>query len=207
MSAEQIVVLVLLVAAFAAGWIANGTRREQTLDGPDGVPGTDDDPVSPVDAPALEGPILDEPPVGPSEPPFAEERDVAGSAEPSQPGEHGYNGVSALRALDRAVQAFEHAVDHWLEDRDGITPAGRASLGELDRAIGRLDAAVDRCNGDDPRAARLAGGALDALREMAELLGGYRDGRSLDPETSRELDALEDEVAEARDTLEQALAR
>jgi hypothetical protein len=189
-SAEQIIVLVLLVAAFAAGWVANGQRGQADLDGPDGVPGTDDDLVAPVEAPVLEGPLEDEPPTGPAEPPYPEERDA----------ERPLPGVAALRALDRALQAYEHVVDRWIEERDAITPAGRATLGELDRAIARLDAAVTRL--EDPRQERFAGSALDALRDAAEALDGFRAGGTLDAATSKRLHELEDEIEEARGALD-----
>jgi hypothetical protein len=55
--------------------------------------------------------------------------------------------------------------------------------------------------GSDAATARIAGGALDALREARELLDGFRDGRTIDAGISRELDGLEDDVEAARERL------
>lgn len=209
MSAEQAVILALLIAAFAAGWFAGGGRGKELPQG------EDDDDVAPVESPALEGPPVDEPHVGPAEPPLPEERIV----HPREPGEPvlppGWPGAerdddapaaplpAVVRALDRAAGTLEAAVDRWLDEGTQISPAGRAALGELDRALARLDAAIARLAETEPDSAapRIAGGALDALREAAELLARFREGHLLDADTSRELSGLEDEVAEARERL------
>jgi hypothetical protein len=207
-SAEQAVILALLIAAFAAGWFAGGGRGRGAL-----APGENEEDVAPVESPALEGPPVDEPHVGPAEPPLPEERitpahdrDGEPLLPPGWPGADRDDAAPAAplpatgRALDRAVAAFETALDRWVDDGEEISPAGRAALGEFERALARLDTAVARLAEAEPasRAPRIAGGALDALREAAELLARYRAGHRLDADTSRELSALEGEVEDAR---------
>ena len=161
MTAEQIVVLALLVAAFVAGWLARGGRSE------DGAAAADPGPVPPSSPAGRPDPVRD-----------------------------------AARALAFATAAYESAVERWLDERDAITPAGRAAVGELERAVQRLDVAATRLDdADDPRADD-ALDALDALREAAQRLDAFRQGRPLDAATSRALDAVEDDVARARAAFE-----
>lgn len=101
------------------------------------------------------------------------------------------------RLLDRAIQAMENAVDRWLDEGDAITPAGKAAVGELDRAIQRADVAAARIE-ENSEARFAALDALDGLREVAQLLQAYREGRAIDAQASRELDRLEDEIGRAR---------
>ena len=175
MSAEQLVVLALLVAAFAAGWFARGSDAAQAQDDPPTAevpPPTEPLPATPLPAPR-----------------------------PALPTDRVPRPLDvALRALDLANAAYETAVDRWLDEGAEITPAGRAARGELDRAIQRADVAAVRIEeGTEPRFSALD--ALEALREASRLLQAYREGRAIDAGTSRELDRLEDEIGRARAVL------
>lgn len=162
MTGQQIVFLALIVAAFAAGWIARGERKED-----DGAGGEE------------EG-----------------ARDASASGpDPAR---------DAGRALALAAAAYENAVDRWLDERDAITPAGRAAVGELERAVQRLDHAAARVDEVDDVLGDAAYDALEALRKAVRHLGAFREGRAIDAPTSRELDRLEDEVARARGAFEAA---
>jgi hypothetical protein len=209
MTGTQVLVLALLVAAFAAGWLARGSDLEEVegrgarrrrrrmrrgeAEATAGQPTAEATVATPVTAPLVDtarwAPLEAEAPApapGPAPGTLPQPRDVA------------------VRALDLASTAYEHAVDRWLDEGVAITPAGRATLGELDRAIRRLDLAVGRLDaapGDHEREAGEARIALAALRDASELLGGYRDGRAIDAATDRQLRELEDEVAQARQAL------
>ena len=165
MTAEQLVVLALLVAAFAAGWFARGGRDE-----------AEEEPIEEV-------PAVEEPAPSPSRPDPASD---------------------AARALSLAAGAYETAVDRWLDERDAITPAGRAAVGELERAVQRLDGAAVRLDEADETLGDAAFDALEALRDAVRQLQAFREGRPLDSETSRELDRIEGELARARAALEPA---
>jgi hypothetical protein len=171
---EQVIVLALLVAAFVAGWVARGSDAPRRARG--GAGDEDDEGAPTAPEPAAKGGA----PRGPVRPPAP--LDVA------------------RRALERAIAAYESAVDRWLDERDQITPAGRAALGELDRGIRRLELAASRLP-DDAATARAAALGLDALRDAAGLLEAYRQGRAIDAPTSTSLAEIEDDLAEARDEL------
>ena len=170
MSAEQVVVLALLVAAFAAGWIARGGGRAEE-DEASGDAAAEPAGAAPATARA---PLLRRT----SAPP-----DVASDA---------------ARAVALASAAYETAVDRWLDERDAITPAGRAAVGELERAVQRLDTAAARLDEADETLGDAAYDALDALRRAVRHLEAFRDGRPLDAATSRALDGIEDELGRAR---------
>lgn len=159
-------ILLLLVAAFAAGWFARGSGGDATAE----------------DAPEPDAPSRSAPPPRPD--PVAD----------------------AGRALALASGAYETAVDRWLDEGAAITPAGRAAVGELERAVQRLDVAFTRLDElDDPRADD-ALDALDALREAAGLLDAFRQGSPLDGATSRALDRVDADVARARAAFDRAPA-
>jgi hypothetical protein len=176
------IVLVGLVA-FVVGWIARGRYAR--------LPISSEDPIEHL-------PVAEPAPVLPTSSLFGTEpREV-----PDPPPDPA---AATLRLLDRALAAYEAAVDRWLDEGDAITPAGRAALGELDRAVQRVDVAAARIADDgEPRFAALD--ALDALREASQLLQPYRDGAPLDAARSRELDKIESEAQSARDALSAAIA-
>lgn len=190
MAAETLVALaVVAVLAFVAGWIARG-RADASI------------PVEP------DVPVYGEPVVPPSKTLFAEggqspsvsPGNIRGQSPSVSPGEISAPDPAAatVRLLDRAFAAYEAAVERWLDEGADITPAGRAALGELDRAIKRADIAAARiAEGTEPRFSALD--ALDALREAARLLQPYREGATLDANRSRDLDRLEDEIRRARE--------
>jgi hypothetical protein len=164
-TAEQIVVLVLIVAAFAAGWVARGTSEDEE------------------EAPA-----------------------AGGDAQPA-PARPGPDPLGdAARALAIAVAAYETAVDRWLDERDAITPAGRAAVGAVEKAVQRLDVATARLDETDHPLADAAWDALDALRDAAKRLEAFRGGAAMDAETSRALDRVDDELARSRAALREAAA-
>ena len=173
-------ILLLLVAAFAAGWFARGGGDDEEGDAVE-EPSAEPAPAAPAPAPARSGAA---PATGPRPDPVAD----------------------AARALALASGAYETAVDRWLDEADAITPAGRAAVGELERAVQRLDVAFARVDElDDPHADPLLD-ALEALQEAARLLDAFRQGRALDGATSRVLDRVEDTVAEAREAFDPAPA-
>lgn len=212
MSGEQLVVLALLVAAFASGWVARGDgplirrRRDRppadphpddprTSDG--GADHPDSGTFGPPAAVAAPAPAPTDPITAPM--PVAAPLPAAG-----RPVDRPDPVGTALKALDRAAAALEQAVDRWVDERDAISPAGKAAVGEVDRAIKRLDLAashVASTHGDRSEPYFAALDALDALRAAAGVLGGYREGRPLDASASRELDRVERELADARDAL------
>ena len=170
MTAEQLVVLALIVAAFVAGWVARGSGGSGE---------------------AAEAPEAGEPTPGPSPRTVT----AAPGADPV---------AAAARALALAASAYETAVDRWLDERDQITPAGRAAVGELERAVQRLDAQAARLDELDHPLADAALDALDALREGTRELDAFRDGAALDAATSRTLDRVDDELDRARAAFERA---
>ena len=190
MAAETLVALaVVAVLAFVAGWIARGRADRAEAVGPE---------VEVAAEPIVQGrgrtPTLHAQYEGPSPSVAAAQHEgPSPSVAPSAP-----DPVAATaRLLDRAIAAFETAVERWLDEGDAITPAGKAALGELDRAIQRTDvAAVRIAEGTEPRFSALD--ALEALRQASQLLQAYREGRAIDAGTSRELDRLEDEIGRAR---------
>ena len=190
MEPETLVALAVVgVAAFIAGWLARG-RAER-----DGT------------APGATPPAADAAAAPPARPRRVEARPR--SADDAQPTEERPSApdpaAATLRLLDRAASAYEAAVDRWLDEGEAISPAGRAALGELDRAIQRVDVAAARiAEGTEARFSALD--ALDALRQGATLLQPYRDGRSLDAATSRSLDAAEAELQRSREGLATAVA-
>ncbi len=186
MTAEQLVVLALLVAAFAAGWIARGGRDEELADEDEGAQ-TAEVPAAPPDA-ARAAPLPEEGAAAPPPPPRAP------SARPDRV-------ADAVKALSLAASAYETAVDRWLDERDAITPAGRAAVGELERAVQRLDGATARLDEVDETLGDAAFDALEALRDAVGHLRAFRDGRALDAATSRDLDRIEEQVAQARAAL------
>jgi hypothetical protein len=184
--AEQLVVLALIVAAFAAGWIARGG-------------GGDDERAEHAEAP----------PAGAATPARRLARRAAPGAEPAaasarrRPSAPRADPVAdAARALALASTAYETAVDRWLDERDAITPAGRAAVGEVERAVQRLDAACARLDELDDPLADAAWDALDALRDAVGHLDAFRAGRTLDAATSRTLDGVDRELAHARAAFE-----
>jgi hypothetical protein len=184
MAAETLVALaVVAVLAFVAGWIARGRADHAEAAGPEVEVAAE-----PIDiAPRRRGqtPSARD---GGQTPPRRE-----GGLTPSAPDP----AAATARLLDRAVTAFEAAVERWLDEGDAITPAGKAALGELDRAIQRADVAAVRIEeGTEPRFSALD--ALDALRQASQILQAYREGRAIDAGSSRELDRLEDEIRRAR---------
>ena len=181
MSAEQLVVLALLVAAFAAGWFARGGRAGGQADE---VEGGGFAPLSP--------PVPSVPPPGAVGLPAGDARPRALAASASEPAR------DADRALALAAGAYETAVDRWLDERDAISPAGRAAVAELERAVQRLDHAAARLDEVDETLGDAAYDAVDALRDAVKHLAAFRDGRAIDADTSRELDRIEDEVERAR---------
>ena len=198
MAAETLVALaVVAVLGFLAGWIARG-RSEADQGGL--TPPTPDQggltpSVSPGEAPlrgkpAFAGDTGDSPHQGGLTPSVSPGETVV-APDPAK---------ATLRLLDRAVVAYEAAVERWLDEGADVTPAGKAALGELDRAIKRVDVAAARLvEGSEQRFSALD--ALDALREAGRLLQPYREGRAIDAATSRELDRLEDEIRRARSGL------
>jgi hypothetical protein len=219
-TAEQVVVLVLLVAAFAAGWIARGDGGKEAAaeeDAPAPRPGAGAaTPATSAPAtsaptaatPATSAPATSAPtaaaartaaPAGETDPPRRRLRRAARPA-PSRPDP----ATDAARALSLASAAYETAVDRWLDEREEISPAGRAAVGELERAVQRLDHAAARLDEVDETLGDAAYDALDALRKAARHLAAFREGRALDAPTSRELERLEDEVARARAAFERA---
>jgi hypothetical protein len=217
MTGTMVLVLALCVASFAAGWFARGSdleeakareaRRGRRRRGRRADEQPTAEAVAEVVAGAPPGGIaaagapLAAAEVAPLH--AAAEARAASTSELPRPG------AVALRALDLATSAYEHAVDRWLDEGAAITPAGRATLGELDRAIRRLDLAIGRLDaapGDHEHEKAEARIAIAALRDAAELLGGYRDGRAIDAAIDRQLRELEDEVAQARAALAGELA-
>jgi hypothetical protein len=212
-TAEQVVVLVLLVAAFAAGWIARGDGAKEPAaeeDAPPSrpaagaaTPATSAPATSApaTSAPATSAPTAAAPPTATptADPPRRRLRRAARPA-PSRPDP----AADTARALSLASAAYETAVDRWLDEREEITPAGRAAVGELERAVQRLDHAAARLDEVDETLGDAAYDALDALRKAVRHLGAFREGRALDAPTSRELERLEDEIARARAAFERA---
>ena len=192
----MVVVLVLLVAAFAAGWIARGSDAAE-------AEAVADEPAAPSAGPrrrfgrrARAG--AEPTPASPAAPRAAASRpSAAPRADPV---------ADAARALSLASAAYETAVDRWLDERDAVTPAGRAAVGEVERAAQRLDAASARLDEMDHPLADAAWDALDALREAARLLDAFRRGTALDAESSRALDHIDDELAQARAAFAEAAA-
>jgi hypothetical protein len=205
MAAVDLVVIALVaVLAFVAGWIlrgrsARGGRGADATETADRV-GPPTDPLPEAEAPARRREVE---PLFTTPPP---RRGAVSAAEPAgrAPASRPDPAAATLRLLDRAVTAYETAVDRWLDEGAQVSPAGRAAVGELDRAIQRVDVAASRI--DERTEARFAAlDALDGLRSAAKLLDGYRHGRTLDAATSRDLDALEAEVGRAREELASAL--
>jgi hypothetical protein len=181
-TAEQIVVLVLIVAAFAAGWVARG--------GP-GEAAREDDADTPKRRRRRRRPPPDD--TVPAAPGRRTRAAPTPRADPV---------ADTARALALAAAAYETAVDRWLDERDAITPAGRAAVGEVERAAQRLDAATARLDELDHPLADAAWDALDALRDAARHLDAFRNGAALDAATSRALDRIEDDLADARRVFE-----
>jgi hypothetical protein len=183
-TAEQLVVLGLLVAAFVAGWVARGGREEDEVEEPR------QDDAAPAPPPAARKPALWRGRTG-------------AAAAPSEPAPRGTRPDpvhDAERALSLAAAAYETAVDRWLDERDAITPAGRAAVGAVEQAVQRLDVAAARLDESDaPDAtADAVYDAVRALRDAARRLDAFRQGQAMDAATSRELDAVDDVVARAR---------
>ena len=186
MTGTQVIVLLLLVAAFAAGWFARGS---------DAADAQEDPPAAPEDAPPPTQPL-------PATPLLQTPAPVQASL-PTDRVPHPLD--VALRAFDLADAAYETAVDRWLDEGAQITPAGRAAVGELERAVRRLDLAAGRLEAAQEDHARELGEvriAIAALTDATELLGAYRDGRAIDAATDRRLRELEDEVAQSRAALD-----
>jgi hypothetical protein len=188
-TAEQLVVLALIVAAFAAGWLARGAGGS----GEASAAPADDDPATPP-APPTPAPAA---PTTPARAAPRARRRLRPAATPAAD-----PAADAARALALAASAYEQAVDRWLDERDSITPAGRAALGELERAVQRLDTACARLDEVDDPLADAAWDALDALREATRHLDAFRNGVALDAATSRALDGIERELAHARAAFE-----
>ena len=188
MAAETLVALaVVAVLAFVAGWIARGRGDSAT-------------PADP-DLEVAAEPIVDPSPSHEATRPPIVKRPVPGLLSDPSPAVAAPDPAAAtVRLLDRAVAAYEAAVERWLDEGADISPAGRAALGELDRAIQRVDVAASRIDeGTEARFSALD--ALDGLREASKLLQPYREGGTLDRPTSRELDRVESEIQAARDGL------
>ena len=179
MAAETLVALaVVAVVAFVAGWIARGRADRAEAAGPE----------TEVHAEPIVVPPRKERGQSPSVSPRNERGQSPTAPDPA---------AATGRLLDRAITAFESAVDRWLDEGDAITPAGKAALGELDRAIQRADVAAVRIEeGTEPRFSALD--ALEALRQASQILQAYREGRAIDAASSRELDRLEGEIGRAR---------
>ena len=188
----QLLVLGLLVVAFAAGWFARGGGEAEE----EATPAEEQEAVTASAAPATGTIAAAGGPIAPTQ--AVQTTPAPAPATPPQPRD------VALRALDLATSAYDAALDRWLDEGAEITPAGRATLGELDRAIRRVDLAIGRLQaaaGDHEREASEARIALSALREAATLLGRFRDGHAIDAAADRQLRELEDDVAQARDAL------
>ncbi|MDQ3740485.1 MAG: hypothetical protein M3389_06020 [Actinomycetota bacterium] len=181
MTAEQLVVLALLVAAFVAGWVARGGRDDEPEEA--GSAGSKGSASGGPTAAVSDGPKGVASGASKGAAPGGGRPDPAGDAE---------------RAISLASAALDTAVDRWLDERDEITPAGRAAVGEVERAVQRLDVAAARLDEVDETLGDAAYDALDALRTGARLLASFRDGHALDVAASRELERVEDEVARAR---------
>jgi hypothetical protein len=183
-TAEQLVVLGLLVAAFVAGWVARGGREEDELE-----EATDEAPAAPPRKPALwRG--------------RSAATGAAASPDPPRRGARPDPVHDAERALSLAAAAYETAVDRWLDERDAITPAGRAAVGAVEQAVQRLDVVAARLDESDaPDAmADAVYDAVKALRDGARRLDSFRQGEAMDAATSRELDAVEAVLERARAT-------
>ncbi|HEX8205874.1 MAG TPA: hypothetical protein VF587_07440 [Solirubrobacteraceae bacterium] len=191
MSAEQIVVLILIVAAFVAGWVARGggDGEEEAAEEAGAAPPLASAAISPA-APAL-APTTVAPASGDAR--KGRRGRAAPRADPV---------ADAARALTLAAAAYEKAVDRWLDERDEITPAGRAAVGEVERAAQRLDTATARLDETDHPLADAAWDALDALRDAVRHLDAFRAGHALDGTTSTALDRIEDELERARAAFE-----
>lgn len=179
MAAETLVALaVVAVLGFLAGWIARGRSDAAEPTAPDvGVA------AEPIDVAQHRERVATRP--------VQDEAPAVQAPDPAK---------ATLRLLDRAVVAYEAAVERWVDEGADLTPAGKAALGELDRAIKRVDVAAARLEeGTEQRFSALD--ALDALREAARRLQPYREGRAIDAATSRELDRLEEEIGRARSGL------
>lgn len=196
MSAEQLVVLALIVAAFAAGWVARGSgddEEEAATEGGDDRPprrrlrrrrGASGDAAAVADAaPAASASAASS---------------TRTAAAPTAVPQRADPVADAARALALASAAYEKAVDRWLDERDAITPAGRAVVGEVERAVQRLDAASARLDELDHPLADAAWDALDALREATRHLAAFREGAAMDAPTSRALDRIDDDLERAR---------
>lgn len=202
MAPEVLVALaVVAVLAFVAGWLARGRSdanpRGQSPQEPANPRGlspqktADLKGLSPQESPAPAASAASVKGLSPHNP-----ANVKGLS-PQEPVAAPDPAAATGRLLDRAIQAMENAVDRWLDEGDAITPAGKAAVGELDRAIQRADVAAARV-AEDSEARFAALDALDGLREVAQLLQAYREGRAIDAQASRELDRLEDEIGRAR---------
>lgn len=212
MSADQAVVIALLVAAFAAGWFARGGREddgeEEVEAPPAAAPPPPARPAPPTRAESAGGGARNGPAGG------AARTEPAGGAaltgpsggaartEPSGGAGRPDPTADAARWISLASTAFATAVDRWLDERDAITPAGRASVGAVERAVQRLDAAAARLDEVDEVLGDAAYDALEALRDGAKLLDGFRRGAPLDAAANREIDRIEEEVARARATFD-----
>ena len=186
MTGTQVIVLVLLVAAFAAGWFARGGDAPEAEEEAEAAPEAALAPPTEVlpATPLPQTPAQVHAPVPADRIPRP--LDVA------------------LRALDLANAAYEAAVDRWLDEGVEITPAGRAAVGELERAVRRLDLAAGRLEAaqdDHSREVAEVRIAISAFTDAIELLGAYRENRAIDAATDRKLRELEDEVEQCRAAL------
>jgi hypothetical protein len=144
-SVEQLVVLALLLAAFAAGWVARGT----------GARGSGS-PASPSRDHPSEGGPTGEVEAVPADEDDVEER-VAGSGAAALPAEV---------ARTRGRLALAAAIDCWLDDADAPTAEGTAAVAEVVAAADAAEAAGDTDGAALLREARAVLGAYLAGRPM-----------------------------------------
>ena len=175
MSAEQLIVLALLIAAFAAGWVARGAGARRTE--PEGL--------GPAwDAPVLLGEPETEPQPEPETEPQPEpepEPEPAPEPEPPDP-------ARLAAAIDSGAHHFEAAVEAWLDDHGEMSPEGDRAIRGLDRALAVLDAAPPGPAGD----------AAEALQRGRAELEAYERGAPLDAATNRRIEDEEQALEEAR---------
>ena len=172
---ELLIVLALLIAAFAAGWAARGAgaRRKE----PKGLGPSWDEPVLLGDPdPEPEAEAEPQPEADPGPEPEPEPQ-----PEPPDP-------ARVAAAIDAGAHHFETAVDAWLDDHGEVSAEGDRADRGLDRALAVLEAAPPGPAGD----------AAAALWRARAALEGYERGAPLDAATNRRIEDEEQALEEAR---------